>query len=103
MNSVEAAMEEGSLHMRHHKPPALFAASDLMGVTEFLNIDSDLWIFRRFGKLHLFNILCMQQNLALLEDQLDRQISFEEPTNFDQLLPTIKHALCEYGMPYENL
>ena len=74
------------------RPPA-----DLSFVAQYLNQDPDLWVFRRFGKLHLFNILCLQQRLAELENTLETKICNNERTGFDELLSSIKVALKEYG------
>ncbi|KAI9742786.1 MAG: hypothetical protein M1818_003515 [Claussenomyces sp. TS43310] len=89
-------MEQGNPYRPRYQFPPTFSPSDLRGVAEFLNVDSDRWVFRRFGKLHLFNILGMQQRLARLQHELDMQISGEEPSDFDKLLPAIQHALSEY-------
>jgi hypothetical protein len=67
-------------------------------VAQYLNQDPDLWVFRRFGKLHLFNILNLQQRLAELENTLETKIWNGEKTGFDELLPSIKVALKEYGI-----
>ena len=60
-------------------------------------------MFRRFGKLHLFNILCLQQHLAEMENMLETKIWNGEKTGFDELLPSIKVALKEYGTPAISL
>lgn len=92
-----AAIEEETLYGFKKKSPPPFSPYEHYGVAEFLNLDSDLWVFRRFGKLHLFNILCMQHRLAELEHQLEMQLSMEQERNLDTLLPKIRLALKEYG------
>ena len=57
-------MEEGTSWdpepKRRLKPPTKFKPRDLEGVARFLNASSDFWVFRRFGKLHLFNLLRLE-------------------------------------------
>ena len=93
-------MEEGVSWKPTNGPPPAFGPFELNDVAEFLNIDSDLWVFRRFGKLHLFNVLCIQQRLVMSEQQLEMQLSGKEPRDFDNLLPSIQNDLKEYGMLY---
>jgi hypothetical protein len=61
--------------------------------------ESDLWVFRRFGTLHLFNILIIQQRLAKLELNLRLQISRGTDAEYGELLPNIQHTLKAYGKP----
>ncbi|KAH6662272.1 hypothetical protein B0J14DRAFT_645435 [Halenospora varia] len=98
MSSRDASKEERSLYSSHDKPSKLFLRpkADWGFVAQYLNQDSDLWVFRRFGKLHLFNILCLQERLAELENTLETKIWNDETTGFDELLPSIKIALKEY-------
>ena len=100
MNSRGDPKEERGLYSSHDKPSELFLrpAADLAFVAQYLNQDSDLWVFRRFGKLHLFNILCLQQRLAELENNLETKIWNDETAGFDELLSEIKVTLKEYGM-----
>jgi hypothetical protein len=99
MSSRDAPKEERGLHSSHDKPSKVLRRpeADLSFVAQYLNHDPDLWVFRRFGKLHLFNILCLQQRLAKLENTLETKIWNDEKTGFDELLPEIKVALKEYG------
>jgi hypothetical protein len=99
MSSRDVTKEEGGPHSSHDKPSKLYLRpeADLSFVAQYLNQDPDLWVFRRFGKLHLFNILCLQQRLAELENKLETKIWNGEKTGFDELLPSIKVALKEYG------
>ncbi|KAN0103468.1 hypothetical protein V8E51_011781 [Hyaloscypha variabilis] len=94
----DAAKEERGRHSSHDKPSKLFLRppADMSFVAQYMNQDPDLWVFRRFGKLHLFNILCLQQRLAELENTLETKIWNNETTGFDELLPDIKDALREY-------
>jgi hypothetical protein len=46
----------------------------------------------------LFNILCLQQRLAELENALETKIWNNETDGFDELLSDIKDSLTEYGM-----
>jgi hypothetical protein len=95
----DVAKEERGRHSSHDKPSKLFLRppADMSFVAQYMNQDPDLWVFRRFGKLHLFNILCLQQRLAELENTLETKIYNNETTGFDELLPDIKDALREYG------
>lgn len=115
MSSRDVSKEESGLHPSHDKPsePPLCPSANLSFVAQYLNHDPDLWVFRRFGKLHLFNILCLQQRLAELEntletkiwnykatglDELDEIDEIDEIDGLDELLLDIKVALKEYGM-----
>jgi hypothetical protein len=99
MSSCDASKEENGLRSSHDMPSKIFTrpSADLGFVAQYLNQDPDLWVFRRFGKLHLFNILCLQQRLAELENALETKIWNDETTGLDELLPDIKIALKEYG------
>ncbi|KAF4633167.1 hypothetical protein G7Y89_g4959 [Cudoniella acicularis] len=99
MSSRDISKEERGLHSSHDKPSKLDlrSSADWSFVAQYLNQDPDLWVFRRFGKLHLFNILCLQQRLAELENTLETKIWNDKTTGFDELLLDIKIALKEYG------
>lgn len=101
MSSRDVSKEERDPHSPHNKPSKLILRppADLSFVAQYLNQDPDLWVFRRFGKLHLFNILCLQQRLAELENALETKIWNNETDGFDELLSDIKDGLTEYGMP----
>ncbi|RDL30850.1 Uncharacterized protein BP5553_10195 [Venustampulla echinocandica] len=105
MSSRNASKEERGLHSSHDKPSELFlrSAADWGFVAQYLNQDPDLWVFRRFGKLHLFNILCLQQRLAELENTLETKIWNDETGGLEELLPEIKIALKEYGTANDAL
>ena len=99
MSSRDVSKEERGPLSSHDKPSKLQLRppADLDFVAQYLNHDPDLWVFRRFGKLHLFNILCLQQRLAELENALETKIWNNETAGFKELLPDIKNALKEYG------
>jgi len=99
MSSRDVSKEERGPHSPHDKPSKLLLRppADLSFVAQYLNQDPDLWVFRRFGKLHLFNILCLQQRLAELENALETKIWNNETDGFDELLSNIKVGLKEYG------
>ncbi|KAH8601494.1 hypothetical protein B0O99DRAFT_606757 [Bisporella sp. PMI_857] len=73
-----------------------FDAAHLWSPAQALNTDPDLWVFRRFGQLHLFNLLHLQQRLTHLEQQLHRQVADAEPRDFKFLIQEIKQTLAEY-------
>lgn len=50
---------------------------ELSKIATWMNQDRDLWLCRRFEKLHIFNILSLQHHLAKLEQRLDRFIKAE--------------------------
>jgi hypothetical protein len=99
MGPGETLKEERSIHPSQDRPSELFirSSADLAFVAQYLNQDPDLWVFRRFGKLHLFNILCLQQRLAELENNLEEKIWKDEKIGFESLLYDIKIAVKEYG------
>lgn len=99
MSSLDASKEESLPYSSHDRPSRLFLrpSADWSFVAQYLNQDPDLWVFRRFGKLHLFNILQLQQRLTELEHSLETKISEEKTEGLDELLPDIKIALKEYG------
>jgi hypothetical protein len=109
-NSPEAAMEEGTLdnpeNRRTNNPPP-FSSSELEGVARYLDTDPDFWVFRRFRKLHLVNVLRMQLDLVRLEHKLDTQLSAgegnEEENDSHTLLSDIQSSLSEYGTLHNQL
>ena len=110
-NSPEAAMEEGTLdnpeNRRTSNPPPPFSPSELEGVARYLDTDPDFWVFRRFRKLHLVNVLRMELDLVRLEHKLDKQLSGgeenEEEDDSRTLLPDIQSSLSEYGTLHNQL
>ena len=76
-------------------------------LAEFMSQDSDLWIFQRFDRLNLFNILYLQQHLADLERQLDQAVpdaveGFKKH-EFELLMPKIESSLKKYGIFFNTL
>ena len=47
-----------------------YRCRELLDIATIYLTDSDLWVFRRFTKLHLFNILLLQRRLSHLEGKL---------------------------------
>ena len=99
MGSDDIFKEERTIGQTHDRPSELNirSSADLAFVAQYLNQDPDLWVFRRFGKLHLFNILCLQQRLAELENTLETKVWNDESTGVKSLLSDIKVAIKEYG------
>jgi hypothetical protein len=97
MSSRERAMEEGISHEAKKGFSEPFDSHELHKVAKYLSRDSDLWVFRRFGTLHLFNILHIQQRLTSLECELTEELSNGTNANFSELIPNIQHTLKEYG------
>ncbi|KAH8808786.1 hypothetical protein F5884DRAFT_858305 [Xylogone sp. PMI_703] len=99
--SSESSMEEGKLDdiyepPRSRRKPTNFGVKDLDVAASLLDVDSDFWVFRRFGKLHLFNLLHIQSELANLEYALDMHVSGKQEHPIEDLLARIKAALVEY-------
>lgn len=75
---------------------------------KWMSKDADLWVFRRFGRLHLFNVLCLHHRLTELEGKLRQFVweneeegyatSPEEQEAVQKLLPDIQRTLKDYGM-----
>ena len=71
-------------------------------LADFMMLDSDLWIFRRFDRLHIFNIIYLQQHLADLERRLNEVVP-KNGTGFDKdelnlLMIDMGTTLQKYGM-----
>jgi hypothetical protein len=104
-------MEEGTVDSpkprRKNNPPPPFSPSDLEGVARFLETDPDYWVFRRFRKLHLLNVLRVELELVRLEHKLDMKLSGGEENEvengFCTLLPDIQRSLSEYGTFHNQL
>lgn len=92
-------------------PPADFSFSELDDVAKNLDVDPDLWVFRRFGKLHLFNLLRLQLDLVTLERKLEKHVQEQQgPRNMSQNMShrekkkffnSIHRALSEYDAALE--
>lgn len=95
------------------EPPADFSFSELDDVAEHLDMDPDLWVFRRFGKLHLFNLLRLQLDLVTLERKLEKYVQEQQnPHKMSQNMShrekkkffnSIHRALSEYGMSFSRI
>ncbi|RFU26783.1 hypothetical protein B7463_g9548, partial [Scytalidium lignicola] len=98
--SVEAAMEEGTLENLNNQSPSnsleTHSVRTLEGIARNLELDADYWVFRRFGRLHLLNLLYLQQDLVILEQKLYNHILKDETEDPDNLLPEIQRALSKY-------
>lgn len=68
---------------------------------DFMSYDSDHWVFRRFEKLSLFNLLCLQQELVNCESELNLALRNEcmgtKEGELDPLILKIRSKLKEYG------
>jgi hypothetical protein len=51
----------------------------ILKAAEFMSEDKDLWLCPRFDKLHMFNIMALQDRLSKLEMELIDGYSKEEP------------------------
>ncbi|KAI9773956.1 MAG: hypothetical protein M1839_001968 [Geoglossum umbratile] len=69
-----------------------YTNAKLRDMAKLLDIDTDLWTFKRFRKLNIYNLLHLQHRLTKLEtelcDHLDRHLSI------DELMLTIRHNAC---------
>ena len=50
---------------------------ELTKIANFMTRDTDLWLCRRYEKLHVFNILTLQQHLEDLDQQLEQLVAQE--------------------------
>ena len=68
---------------------------------DFMSYDSDHWVFRRFEKLSLFNLLCLQQELVDCESELNLALTNEwmgtKEGELDPLISKIRSKLKDYG------
>lgn len=103
MSSREAAMEEGTLYRFQEKTSSLYSPHELYRVAEYMDQDPDLWVFRRFGILQIFNILSIQQRLTALEGEFQRRISSDPRLSCNNLIPDIQHTLKEYSTSHDLL
>jgi hypothetical protein len=91
-----------------YSPSKPISHSELDYSAKWMYKDPDLWVFRRFGRLHLFNVLCLQRRLTELEERARRSMWENEEEGYqtlseDQkvvqtLLPDIQRTLKDYGM-----
>ena len=80
----------------------LYSVAPQKRLARYMSDDTDLWIFQRFDRLHLFSILYLQQKLANLEERLDQVVPEGEwecdLPEFERLMPEIETTLQKYGM-----
>ena len=86
-------------------PNQIVTLSDIAG---FMTADSDLWITSRYERLHLINLLAVQQRLSKIEQDINGHYKYEEcmkdgrqcaePKPSAQLLQELQDAIKAYGM-----
>ena len=67
----------------------------LREMSKLLDIDTDLWTFKRFRKLNLYNLLYLQHHLTKLEADLCDHL--ERRHRIDELMLTIRRTLNDYS------
>jgi hypothetical protein len=81
---------------------------ELFEIANLYSQDADLWVFRRFDRLHLFNILHLQRRLTQLEADLLRLGNGDWVAAHDEekdqramhrLVTDIRDTLRLYGEP----
>ncbi|CAO2657368.1 Nn.00g034940.m01.CDS01 [Neocucurbitaria sp. VM-36] len=50
---------------------------ELNNIAGFMTYDSDLWITSRYERLHLINVLAIQQRMSALEQDIDDIVKYE--------------------------
>jgi len=85
----------------------LYRSRELLDIAALYSEDADLWVFRRFNTLHLFNILYLQRRLSQLEEKLLRlkdgewlagnAYKDEEEVSLHKLVVEIRETLKSYG------
>ena len=66
---------------------------ELNDIAGFMTTDSDLWITSRYEKLHLINILAIQQRMSALERDIDDIYKYENcETHGEARAPLIKSS-----------
>lgn len=68
--------------------------SKLRRMVGVLDLDTDLWVFKRFRKLNLYNLLYLQRRLTQLEADLSDHL--DKKLGIDELMPTVQRTLNEY-------
>jgi hypothetical protein len=58
---------------------AATSVHEILGAAEFMSKDSDLWLCPRFERLHIFNIMALQDRLSELDMELMEGFSKDEP------------------------
>jgi hypothetical protein len=76
----------------------------ILQTADFMSFDHDLWLCPRFEKLHVFNIMALQDRLSKLEKKLIASYSNEEPAGTEswpnddvQLVKDIRETIKAYG------
>jgi hypothetical protein len=87
----------------------LWRCRELLDIANTYSDDADLWVFRRFTTLHLFNILHLQRRLSQLEEQLlqlknntwlaSNSWIPEQEISLYKLTTEIRETLKAYGKP----
>lgn len=73
-------------------------------IFQFMDIDDDHIVFRKFKRLHLYSLLFQQRELALIDEEIaDMELekgpdSESKLEKFTELLPTLGAKLKKYGM-----
>jgi hypothetical protein len=106
-SSLPEKIPENEEDQQPKNPPPNFSLWELEDVAKYLDIDPDYWVFRRFGKLHLFNLLRLQLDLVRLERKLEKYIEASTSADISQnisdrekekFVNNIHQTLSEYGM-----
>src|SRR5687767_14104188 len=85
---------------------------ELSRTATFMTGDGDLWVTNRFGRLHLINVLAIQQRLVDLEDEVNGYVASEifmtghnidapdrqDLRNPDLVLGELKKVIQEYSI-----
>jgi hypothetical protein len=78
--------------------PARVKLKELWSSAGYIAKDPDLWNFKRFKMLHLFNILTLQERLTYLETKLLlKTYGSSESLDLDRITLDIQATLKEYG------
>lgn len=83
--------------------------TELYRIAGYMTKDSDLWMSRRYERLHILNILALQRRLSILEHHLDEIVGYEEDQangreslkpekTSEALLAEIQDTVKAYGM-----
>lgn len=67
---------------------------------EFMTGSKELWIFRRFEKLHLLNILNLQDRIARAETRLATEKDNMTSESLQVYLNDLQKTLKDYGISY---
>lgn len=75
--------------------PAL--AEDFSKIVDFMSVDSDRVLFRRFSKVNLYNLLFLQHRLGLISHEIELFTSQNDVDKLQKLLPSLNAALESYS------